>query len=618
MTVRRVVPVMAALLLTACSLPGCPAGSSGTPSASGPTPTATPDPNTPEGVAFQFLEAWIATEYETMYGLLAAESHADYPPESFTGIYTSAADTIRLVEVEAEIDRAQSESTPTTARVAYHATYYTASLGAIEQDLQMTLILEGDAWRILWSPQMIFPELVRGNTLDLLIESPDRASIYDRNGSWLVQTDSPTYTLSVIPSLIGEEEDEARMLNLLSRILRIPEYLIQLNYLGYGEGYAQAVAVGDADAEVVDDLFAELYSYDAIVITDEKLNRRNYYNLAPHILGYISQMTEEQQPEYRARGYAGDEFVGQLGLELWAEEYLAGTRGGVLNAYTRTGEYYGEVFSRESQPALNLYTTIDRELQVIVQDAIEEAYRAGSATWSPTAGGAAVIVMDVETGAILAITSYPYFDANVFYVENGNPLSSDNYREALAADSRVPYFNRATEGEFPPGSVFKIITASAALGSGLFEPDTEYTCNGFWNDLETRADWKEGGHGTITLVQAITGSCNPYFFEIGYQTGRSDPDLIPDYARRFGMGSELGIEIPEEPGLVPDPAAAGGARRAVVHRRQHEPRRRTGQSAGDSTSDGNGGRRHRQRRDAVPSSSGQRHRPQPRRAGAGR
>src|SRR5574341_811460 len=230
MTVRRVVPMLAALLLVACSLPGLPSASGGAPAASsGPTPTATPDPNTPEGVAAQFLASWVDQDYEAMYGLLSAESQADYAPESFTGIYTSTSDTMRLVEVKAEIDASHSESTPTTARVPYHATYYTSALGAIDQDPQMTLLLESGQWKILWSPQMIFPELVRGNTLDLLIESPERAGIYDRNGNWLVQSNSPTYTISVIPSLVGDEEDEARMLTLLSRILRIPEYQIQLN-----------------------------------------------------------------------------------------------------------------------------------------------------------------------------------------------------------------------------------------------------------------------------------------------------------------------------------------------------------------------------------------------------
>src|SRR5574342_98820 len=106
MTVRRIVPMLAALLLVACSLPGLPTGSSGgAPAASsGPTPTATPDPNTPEGVAAQFLASWVDKNYEAMYGLLSAESQADYAPESFTGIYTSTADTMRLVEVKAEID----------------------------------------------------------------------------------------------------------------------------------------------------------------------------------------------------------------------------------------------------------------------------------------------------------------------------------------------------------------------------------------------------------------------------------------------------------------------------------------------------------------------------------
>lgn len=552
--------LLAAVLLVACTLPSLPSGITG-PSGSGAAtpapgdPTPTPDPNSPEATAAAFLDAWMAADYDAMYSLIASQSQTDYAIEVFTGIHTNAAETIQLVETRAEIVTAQAENLSTTARVPYRVTYFTASLGPIEQVLDMILVLEGEQWKVLWSPQMIFPELVNRNSLDLTLDSPRRASIYDRNGLWLVQSDSPTYTISVIPSQVGDEEDEARMLLLLSRILRIPQSILRLNYQGYPAGYSQAVAVGDADAEVVDELFPQLYSYDAIQITAEKIGRRNYYSLAPHILGYVSQITSEQLSDYRSRGYGGDEYVGQAGLEMVMEEVLAGTRGGVLSAYTATGDYYAEVFSRESQPALNVYTTLDRELQTIVQDALEEAYRVSFETWAPTASGAAAIVMDVNTGEILAIASYPYFEANAFNPQNGHPYQlSENYRAALDADPRRPYFNRAAEGQNPPGSIFKFITAAAAMGSGLFTPDTEYTCNGLWNDNADRADWKEDGHGTINLVQAITGSCNPYFFEIGFQTGRQDFDLIPDYARRFGLGSETGIEIAEQPGLIPDPA----------------------------------------------------------------
>lgn len=550
---KRTLPTAIALLLAACTLPNLPSLPGGPTSTPGPAPTAVPDPNTPEGTAAAFMTAWAEDNYEAMYALTTSNYQAQYPIEAFSGVYTAAAEEMRLVDLEVNLNTEDAESTPQTSLIPYHVTYFTASLGAIEQDLQMSLVKEGEEWRVLWSPQMIFPELVRGNSLDLTLQSPTRANIYDRNGNWLVQSDSETYTISVIPSLVGDENDEARMLDLLSEVLRMSPAAIQLQYSGYPEGYSQAVAVGDADAEVVDDVYPQVYRYEAVQVSNAKLNRRNYWNLAPHILGYTSLIPAEDIVAYRAQGYADDDIVGIDGIERAMEQYLAGTRGGILAAYTRTGEYYSEVYSRDSQPALNVYTTLDRDLQTIVQDAIEDAYAAGSATWSPTAGGAAVIVMDVNSGQILAIASYPYFDPNVLHPANGNPLFSDNYLNALGADPRRPYFNRATQGAFPPGSVFKIITAAAALGSGEFTPETEYTCTGAWRNQDNRQDWKEEGHGTINLIQAITGSCNPYFFEIGFVTGNVDAFILPNYARDFGLGRLTGIEIEEEPGQVPDP-----------------------------------------------------------------
>jgi penicillin-binding protein 2 len=164
--------------------------------------------------------------------------------------------------------------------------------------------------------------------------------------------------------------------------------------------------------------------------------------------------------------------------------------------------------------------------------------------------------MDVNTGAILAMASYPYYDPNVLNPYNNHPLASGSYITDMLNDPRQPFFNRATQGEYPPGSLFKLVTIAAALDSGLFEADSQYTCTGVWAELgeaDIRQDWLEGGHGTINLEQALTGSCNPYFYHVGLITGRQDYNLIPRYAVEFGLGRATGIQIEEETGLVPDP-----------------------------------------------------------------
>ena len=134
-------------------------------------------------------------------------------------------------------------------------------------------------------------------------------------------------------------------------------------------------------------------------------------------------MSLEQTGEYRKLGYQGDEIVSQSGLEKWGETYLAGTRGGVLSAYTPGGQFFQEIARKDSQPAQSIYTTLDRKLQTMVQDIIQEAYVAGAPTWAPTAGGASVVVLDVKTGAVLAMANYPYYRPNVLNPFNSHPLT---------------------------------------------------------------------------------------------------------------------------------------------------------------------------------------------------
>ncbi len=549
---RQRFAIIAAITVTlsACGLLP-PSGSTGEPGVpNGPTPT--PNLGAPDGVAQAFLDAWRIGNYEGMYSLLSANSQSEYTLDEFTSTYTSTATAMTLIDVRAEPLSSLPDTTGTTAQIAFHATYNTQVLGPIEQDLTMNLVLANDRWGIVWTPALIFPQLAGGNTIQLEVEIPARANIYDRNGLWLVSANASAVTISVVPGEVSPDwEDD--MLNLLSEVLRTPPDQIRQNYQGYPDDWVQAV--GDADSETVQAYWNALSSYPALRFTD-KTGRRYFNLLAPHVLGYTGFIPADQLETYQARGYQGDEIVGLSGLELWGESFLAGMRGGTLSAYTPSGQYSGEIARRDAQPAQSIYTTLDRNLQAIVQDAIEEAYRAGANTWAPMAGGAAVVVMDVNTGNVLAMASFPYFDPNVLNPYNNHPFLTDNYLSDLFNNPRHPFFNRATQGEYPPGSLFKIVTISAALGSGLFQPETEYTCTGIWSELgqaSQRLDWKEGGHGTITLVQALTGSCNPYFYHVGLITGQQDFNILPNYAREYGFGRETGIQIEEEAGLIPDP-----------------------------------------------------------------
>jgi penicillin-binding protein 2 len=548
MNIRRAFALLMALLLfSACDLLGSDSAGQG------PDTTATADLGQPDGVARAFLDAWTKKDYAGMYSLLSPNSQKEHTLDDFTSIYTGAEAAMTLNSLTATPSSVLPESTGTTAQFTFHVVYDTLVLGQIERDLTMNMVFADNRWGIAWSPNLIFDEMAGGNTLQLQVESPARANIYDRNGLAFVTANASTVTIQAVPGEISPSA-EGDMLDLLSRVLRLRPDVIQNNYAGFPADWK--VALGDADAEVVQANLARLKSYPGLYFED-KTTRRYYNALAPHVMGYTSYIPKDELAQYQALGYPNDAIVGVSGLEKWGEQYLAGTRGGTLSVYTPGGQFVAQIASRDSKPAQSLYTTLDRNFQMAVQDTLIQAYQAGTATWTPTAGGAAIVVMDVHTGNILAMASYPDFDPNILNPLNNNPRGTPQSIQELIDNPLKPFLNRATQGQYPAGSIFKIVTTTAGYESGIEKPDSTYTCLGYWDGLGEQArryDWKKDGHGTLTFAQALTASCDPWFYQIGLLTGQQDPMIIPNYARQYGFGQKLGLQVEEEsPGLIPDP-----------------------------------------------------------------
>ncbi|HZD10175.1 MAG TPA: penicillin-binding transpeptidase domain-containing protein, partial [Candidatus Binatia bacterium] len=285
------------------------------------------------------------------------------------------------------------------------------------------------------------------------------------------------------------------------------------------------------------------------LVAEQRLTRLYAENgVAPHVTGYVGAIPAEALDEYRRQGYRGDEKVGLAGVEAWGESYLSGTRGGELTVVGQNGEYISTVEATEPQQARSIYLTIDGEFQRKVEEALAEAV-----TTSPGFAGS-VVVLDVHTGDVLAMASYPSYDPAVF------DATRPEAQEALAAVLNAPgnpLVNRAAQGAYPSGSLFKVITFSAGLNSGLYTANTTYTSTGSWRKLGdnfVKYDWRSGGHGTVTYERALVVSCNTCFYDMGYTLNQSDPFLLPTVARQFGLGSPTGIEgIDEAAGLIPDP-----------------------------------------------------------------
>lgn len=275
--------------------------------------------------------------------------------------------------------------------------------------------------------------------------------------------------------------------------------------------------------------------------------------LAAHILGTIGPIWQEEWSSnedtgyvgYADKGYSMNDLVGKDGVEKAFESYLRGTDGRRLITTDETGKITGELYTREPQPGGTVALTLDIDLQADVEAALAETISGMIDKDSNERGGAAAVV-SVGTGEVLALASYPTYDLSTF---------NEDYDE-LVNDQRLPMFNRATQGIYAPGSTFKMVTAVAALESGIITPSSIIQDRGIYTYYKDPQPmcwiYSQTGstHGRINVSQAITVSCNYFFYEVGRLTGIRTLD---SYASQFGLGQSTGIEIGDSSGVLASP-----------------------------------------------------------------
>jgi penicillin-binding protein 2 len=517
--------------------------------ASTPTSSETeiPHPPSPEGAARAFLDGWQSNEYSKMYSLLSTLSRDALSEAEFTAFYRNVGLQTTLRSLDYSI--LSAEMTPTDATVQFEITLHTIILGDITSPTRMLLKYQQDAWRVVWDGQTVLPELENGNRLVLRREVPARGNIFDREGLPLA-VEAEVVEIGVIP---GEITDEEAVLARLSAALRMPRELIRLKIAESMPD--EFVPIGETGAEEVPGGYEVLATLGGVYVNTS--TRRYYYGggVGSTVVGYTSKISEKMLADYLARGYSGNETVGMTGLEKSAEADLAGGQGGTLMLTAADGTALRILAKAEPKPAMDVHTTLDRDLQAQIERTVLGPYNG------------AVVVLNRNTGEVLAMVSSKRYDSNLFTPGsiNGGYLVPD-----ILNDPDGPLNNRATKGSYPLGSVFKIITMAAGLESGLFTPGSIYddaTGTYVGADGVTRADWtveKEmKPHGKITFEQCLVQSCNPCFWNVGETLYKQDPMRVANMAAAFGLGSATGIPgLDEFAGSVPGP---GGAAWNVSH-----------------------------------------------------
>ena len=357
-----------------------------------------------------------------------------------------------------------------------------------------------------------------------------RGEITDRNGEVLA-TSVPSFRASLVAQRLPRDEAEKdAVVAKIARAVGVESGWLSGRIVDVEESPLTPIRLkgGLTTAEVAG-LEERQYELPGLLIEEEPLRTYPFKDLAAHILGYIGEISMEQLQDLGGSYIPGD-LVGKTGVEASAERFLKGTNGGQEVEVDALGRQVRIRGRRPPRPGCRVVLTIDRRLQGRAEELLGD--RAG-----------AIIAMDAKTGEILAMAVNPRYDPN-WFASGG--ISWPRWQK-LISDPRSPMQNRATQALYSPGSIFKIVTATAALETGELNEEKTYECAGvFWIKTWPYKCWNEiAGHGWINIQQAIIHSCDIFF----YKTGLSlKVDLLAKYAEMFGFGEPTGIDLPGEAG----------------------------------------------------------------------
>lgn len=370
-----------------------------------------------------------------------------------------------------------------------------------------------------------FLEMSRANRTRLVRLPSARGMIYDRNGRLIADNKAATQ-LVVIVDEIGDKEVLAGDISYLSSLS--PEYILKKIKENMFKPFIPAVLASDMNDEALVKVGESRWRLPGVAIQAVPIRDYLLGEIYSHLIGYVGEANKDDLNI----GYSWGDTVGRIGIEKVWDRQLRGTDG-----YKEVQvDYRGDVdkILRTVEPHIgeSIHLTIDSALQEELYNAMKNKRGAG-------------IVMDPNTGEILALVSTPGFNPNLLV----SPVKEDVVAR-LFMDRTRPMVNRTINGLYPPGSIFKIIVALAALEKGVITKKTLFYCNGEFQLGNTRFKcWEKNGHGWVDLSNALKKSCNEYFYQTGLKAGVND---IVDMAKRFGLGQYTDIEIPgEKEGLLP-------------------------------------------------------------------
>jgi len=376
-----------------------------------------------------------------------------------------------------------------------------------------------------------YASMAKENSVKIVPLVPPRGIIYDRNGKILADN-TPSYSLELTPEQVSDMPDT---LQRLQKLLDIPNDKIetfQKQYKRQKRFASTPLLLNMNDEELAKFAVVRPY-FPGVDIRTHMVRHYPYSELTAHVIGYVGRINENEVKELPVAEYRGSTHIGKLGIESSYEAELHGKAGYAEIETNVQARSLNTLSETNPETGASLYLTLDIDLQKTAYDAL--GYNG------------AVVAIDIKTGGVLVFTSRPGFDPNPFVVGIGN----DAYN-ALQASPDQPLYNRALRGLYPPGSTVKPFIALAGLEYEAINAQQKLFCPGYYQlpgVSHKYRDWRKGGHGSVNMNEAITQSCDVYFYRLASTLGI---DHIHDFLQKFGFGEKTGIDlVGEKTGLLP-------------------------------------------------------------------
>ena len=399
----------------------------------------------------------------------------------------------------------------------------------------LTLFLLGRLFLLQVINNDHYSTLSEKNRVNILPIAPIRGLIYDRNGV-LVAHNIPSFNIKVVPEQV---EDMDATLSQLSQLINLTDSEIKRfkNQLRRKRKFVSIPLRYRLSEDEVARLSVNQYRLPGIQIKAELLRHYPIGELMAHVAGYVGRISERDLRRLDTKKYSASSHIGKVGIEKFYEDILHGDIGHQRVETNAQGRIIKVLERTLPTPGKTLYLNVDSNLQATAYKAFGE-------------NNGALMAMDPTTGAVLAMVSAPAYDPNIFV----QGIEAEDFQK-ISKSPRRPLFNRALQGQYPPGSTIKPLLGLAGLELDEVYAHNPIDCKGWYmleDDVDERRyrDWKRSGHGATSLISAIAESCDIYFYDLSYNLGI---DRIHQYLSAFGMGKKAGIDMEGEfRGIVPN------------------------------------------------------------------